>query len=85
MAKIVSKSLSFGLQNYLFIQLDETGLTYYYYGFQDKKGAILIMRTDTSSNNAKYWLGIGAFATVWASKGTYTYNYPVDILEPTVG
>ena len=49
MAKIVSKSLSFGLQNYLFIQLDETGLTYYYYGFQDKKGAILIMRTDTSS------------------------------------
>lgn len=84
---IISQSMNFGMQNFFFLKLDEiapSGDPYYYYGFQDKKGAILIMRTDTNTNNAKYYLTAGDFDTIFAAHSTYTYQYPVDIALPRV-
>jgi hypothetical protein len=82
--KRTDKSLSFGMQNFLFIQKDTTDVTYDYYGFIDKKGAILIMRTDKTFDTALYYIGTGTFATVWAARATKTYTTPDKLEEPTV-
>ena len=81
---IQDKSLSFGMQNFLFCKKDEvTDGTYNFYGFMDKKGLVLVMRTDKDIDNALYYVSIGAFATVFAFPAltNYTYDYPVNLKE----
>ena len=81
---IQDKSLSFGTQNFIFIKKDETtNVTYNYYGFMDKKGLILVMRTDKNIDSALYYVSVGNFATVFAFPAltTYTYDYPVNLKE----
>jgi len=84
MAKIVSKSLSFGMGNFLFLKSDETGLTYDYYLYEDRKGAILIMRTNKAISEIKYYLGTGDVDTIWTARTSQTYGYPDSLLDPTV-
>ena len=84
MSGLIDKSASFGMQNWFFVQKDTTGGTYDYYGFQDKKGAVLIMRTDKTFDNALYYLAAGVFSTVFAGKVGYTYTTPKDLSDPTI-
>jgi hypothetical protein len=82
---IFDKSLHFGMQNFLYCAKDEsTDATYNYYGYMNKKGAILILRTDKNADNGLYYITIGDFATVFAFPAIqgYTYDYPSNLLDP---
>jgi len=81
---MIDKSLSFGMQNFLFLQSDETDGTYNYYAYMDKKGAIILMRTDKTASVALYWYGVGTYATIWAAKALQTYALPNTLTDPTV-
>lgn len=81
---MVDKSLSFGMQNYFFVKSDETDGTYNYYGYTNKKGATLIMRTNKTLSESKYFVSTGDFDTLWAAKATKTYVYPNALEDPTV-
>jgi len=65
---IVDKSVYFGMSNFLFIDSDETDVTYNYYGFMDRHGLILIMRTDKNLSNARYYTNVGTYTTIWADR-----------------
>ena len=80
----IDKSASFGMQNWFFVQKDTTGLVYDYYGFQNKKGTVLIMRADKAFDNALYYCANGVFATIFAGKVGYTYVTPNHVQEPSV-
>ncbi len=80
----VSKSISFGMQNFIFLKSDSTDGTYDYYLFEDRKGAILIMRTNKATTDAKYFLGSGDVDTVWAAKASKTYGYPSTLKDPSI-
>jgi len=84
MAKIFDKSLHFGLQNFICVATDESDLVYNYYGYQDKKGMVLLMRTDKTCTELRYFVSTAAFAGEWAAKATKTYVLPADLVDPTV-
>lgn len=84
MAKIFDKSLHFGLQNFICVATDETDAVHNFYGYQDKKGMILIMRTDKTASELLYYVSTTAFAGVWAGRLGYTYVLPVNLVDPTV-
>ena len=73
---VVDKSLSFGMQNFFFVEKDETDVTYNYVGSMDKKGMILISRYDKNYDSGLYYVGKGVFATVFAGKDGYDYVTP---------
>jgi len=81
--KIIDKSLSFGLQNFIFSQGNETDVTYNYYGFMNKLGSILIMRTTKDAMEAKYFIGVGVFATIWDARAAKTYVLPNELENQT--
>jgi hypothetical protein len=64
---MISKSLSFGMQNYFWVKEDTTDGTYDYNLFVEKKGTTLILRTNKAGTEAKYWVGTGTFATIDAA------------------
>jgi hypothetical protein len=72
----IDHSLNFGLQNYFIVASDETGVTYNYYGYMDKKGAILILRNNKTSTELRYYVAVGTFTTIWAGITGYTYLLP---------
>ena len=78
----IDSSVNFGMQNWFFVKKDETDLTYNYYGFQNHKGTVLIMRTDKNIDNALYYSVPGDFTTVFTGRAGYTYVTPVDIKQP---
>lgn len=80
----VDKSTSFGIQNFFFCQSDDTDGTYNYYGYVNRKGSILIMRTNKAASAALYYLTKGTLATVWASKATYTYVLPSAFVDQNI-
>ena len=55
--------------------IDESGGTYYYYGFINVKGEYVIMRMTAAGTEFKYSFGItsAAYATAWAAKASQTY------------
>jgi len=65
---ILDKSLYFGLQNMIFVDSDETDGTYNYYAFIDRKGLILIMRTDKTLSSVRYFTSIETYSDVWAAR-----------------
>lgn len=81
---ITSKSLSFGMQNFFVVAQDESDGTYNYYGYLDKKGAILLMRTNKLATEIRYWVGSGTFATVWSAKATKSYTTPDQLTDPNI-
>jgi len=84
MAKIVDKSLHFGLQNYFFVKQDESDVTYIYVGYQNKKGTTLIGRYKKDDSEGLYYLSTGVFADVFAGRGGYSYVTPSELVDPTV-
>jgi len=81
----VDKSLSFGIQNYFICATDESDGTYNYYGYNNKKGSTLLMKTDKSFTSLKYWIGTGNFDTIWSVKAEKTYLYPSELKDPKIG
>jgi hypothetical protein len=84
MSGLIDTSINFGLQNFIFVQKDTSDGTYDYYGFQNKKGTVLIMRTDKAFDNALYYSAVGTFSTIWSGKSGYTYVTPKDIVISSV-
>ena len=72
----VDKSLSFGLQNFFCVATDESDGSYNFYGYNNKRGSILLMKTDKNFTSLKYWIGVGDFDTIWAAKAEKNYVYP---------
>jgi len=80
----VDQSISNGMSDFFFVQKDETGITYNYYGFVDVDNVILIMRMPKDGNSALYWVGTGVFTTVWADYGNKNYVVPSSLKYPSV-
>jgi len=55
---------------------------YKYYGYQNKKGAILIERATVDYTEMKYWSGMEDFDTAWNAKETKLYVYPEGLIDP---
>ena len=81
---LVDKSLSFGMQNFFIVAQDESDGTYNYYGYNNKKGSTLIMRTNKDITEIRYFIGTGTFATLWAAKATKSYTTPDQLVDPNV-
>ena len=81
---MIDKSISFGQQNFLFIKVDETDITYDYVGYMTKKGSILLARFPKDGNSAVYWLGVGDFDLIWTDKALKIYGYPNTLIDQTV-
>ena len=81
---MIDKSVSFGTQNFLFIEVNETDVTYDYVGYMTRKGSILIARFPKDGNSAKYFLGTGDFDVVFAARATKTYAYPNVLIDQNV-
>jgi len=82
----LDKSLSFGIQNFLFCKSDETDVTYDYVGYITKKGSVLIGRYNKAGTEAKYYIEAGDFDTVFAKRalvGT-TYQYPNKLVDQKI-
>lgn len=80
----IDKSLSFGMQNWFFCKSDETDGTYNYYLYTTKKGSSLIMRTNKTISDAKYFCASGDIDAIWSSRSSKTYVYPDALVDPTV-
>ena len=81
---MVDKSLHFGLQNFLFITQDDTGLVYCYCAYQDRKGVTVIGRFKKDDTEALYYCAAGTFASIWAGRVGYTYVLPSALADPSV-
>ena len=57
---------------------------YKYYGYQNKKGAIVIERITENFSEMKYWLGTGDFDTAWNNKETKIYVFPGELVDPCI-
>ena len=82
MAGLIDKSLSFGIQNFMFISSDTSDGTYNYYGYGNVKGSVLIMRTNKALSSIKYYTTVGDYDTVFAARASKTYVYPTEITLP---
>lgn len=82
---MIDKSLFFGLQNFLFVESDETDETYNYYGYITKKNSVLIMRTNKTNSEVRYRIATGTFSTIWAAKETGDYYLPSQLTDQNVG
>jgi len=71
-----NKSLHFGLSNFFTVAQDESDGTYNYYGYVDKKGSVLIMRTNKTATELRYYVTTGTFSTIWSGKAGYSYVLP---------
>lgn len=78
----IDTSISFGLQNFLFVDFNDSDGTYDYTSYITKKGSILIARYTKDNSEGRYWLGRGTYATVWAARGTYDYVLPTELKFP---
>lgn len=56
-------------------ELDETDVTYSYYGFVHKDGAWYIAREDKTTGSYRYAKGASAFSTNWTGKAGLSYGY----------
>lgn len=81
---MIDKSLFFGMQNFLFVEGDETDSEYNYYGFQDKKGAVLIVRLSKDSSSARYYIEAGDFTSIFADRYNKEYKTPVELEDPKI-
>ena len=73
---IIDKGLHFGLQNFIYLDSDETELDYDYVSYQNRKGTILLARYSKDGLDARYFATKGVYATVWANRkgsGSPTY------------
>ena len=81
---MIDKSLSFGQQNFLYVDSSEIDITYDYVSYMTKRGSILIARFNKAGDNARYYLGSGVYATIWAARTTKTYVLPNLLVDQNV-
>jgi histidyl-tRNA synthetase len=82
---IIDKSASFGMQNWFAVSIDETSDgTYNFYGFVNKRNSILIMRTDKTPAEVRYYLTTGTYSSIWAARAGYTYVLPNQLIDQNV-
>lgn len=83
--KIVSKSISFGLQNFLYCNSytgsSVTGDTYDYVVYMDSKGLILIARFNADGDEGRYCVKSGTYSEIVDARGTHTYVLPNQLKE----
>jgi len=83
--KKVSKSFSFGLQNFFFVNSytgsSVTGDDNEYSVFMDNKGLILIARYNADGDEGRYCVKAGNYATIVAGRGEYNYVLPNQVKE----
>ena len=72
----MDKSLSFGLQNFVFVNMDESDQVYDFIQYVTRRGTILIARYNKAGTEARYCMLGGNIDTVWAARTTLTYVYP---------
>jgi len=77
---MVDKSLSFGQQNFLYVECSEADGTYDFVSYMTQKGSILIARFPKDGSSARYYLGKGVYATVFAARLTLTYILPNQLI-----
>jgi hypothetical protein len=81
---MIDKSISFGQQNFLFVEVNEADITYDYVGYMTAKGTILLARFLKDGSKAKYFLGTGDFDVVFAARVTKNYTYPDELIAQRV-
>jgi hypothetical protein len=82
---MVDKSLAFGMQNWFPVSIDETSDgTYNFYCFINKKNSILIMRTDKTPTEVRYYVTTGTYSVIWAARAGYTYVLPNQTTDQNV-
>jgi len=85
MEKSVSKSLSFGLQNFLwtnsYVGSNVTGDDKEYSVYVDNRGLVLIAQYNIDGNEARYCTKAGDYSTIVDNRGNYTYLLPSKIKE----
>ena len=84
MGGLIDSSLSFGIQNWFICAQDESAVDYNYYGYNNKKGSTLFMRTNKDMTEIRYFIGTGTFATLWAARAAKTYATPDQLKNPTI-
>lgn len=85
MAQIKDKSLHFGLQNFIFVNQDDTtDPTYVYVAYLNKKGTTLIGRYKKDDTEGLYYVAVGIYADIWTGRGGYTYLLPSELVDPIV-
>jgi N-methylhydantoinase B/oxoprolinase/acetone carboxylase alpha subunit len=82
MAGLIDTSISFGGQNFLFVDEITSDGTYDYVSSMTKKGSILIARYPKDGSAGRYWLGSGVYSTIIAARATYTYLLPNQLEFP---
>ena len=76
MNSISDRSLHFGLQNFIYVDSDETENDYDYVAYQNRKNVILLARYAKDGSSARYYATKGVYATIWANrKGTGSPTY----------
>jgi hypothetical protein len=78
---MVDKSISFGQQNFFFVDSSEADGTYDYVSYQSHKGSILIARFNKAGTEGRYYLGSGVYATIWAARTAKTYGLPNTLVD----
>lgn len=81
---MLDSSISFGQQNFLFVDSSEVDVTYDYVSYMTAKGSILLARFNKAGDSARYALVAGVYATIWAARTTYSYDLPNSLVAPTV-
>lgn len=81
---MIDKSISFGTQNFLFVDSSEADGTYDYVAYMTEKGSILLARFNKAGDTARYALVAGVYATIWAARATQLYDLPNILVAPTV-
>lgn len=58
-----------------FVDADETGMTYYYYGYTDiRTGAWQIRRYKSDESEMRYCSGDSNYSTNWTNRASLTYT-----------
>ena len=81
---MLDKSLSFGTQNFLFVEVSEEDEVYDFVSYMTKKGSILIAQYPKDGNSALYWLGSGVYATIWDTRTELSYRLPNELTDANV-
>jgi hypothetical protein len=85
MERIVSKSLSFGNQNFFFcnsyVGSPVTGDDNEYVAYMDTKGLILIARFNAAGDEGRYCTKAGEYDEIVEARGEHEYLLPNEIKE----
>ena len=77
---MLDNSVKFGMDNFFYVESNETDGAYDYVSYMTKNGTILIARFPKDGSSARYVTKTGVYATVFAGRAGYTYVLPNALL-----